>query len=222
MLIDPFILLLDSVLAETQYSDLITNDIWKNDNGANPLRALFYSIPAILSLIGKRCIDQENSAVVNLCVNCCACTAILYLVSVFSSGIYIGRLPVYTTLQGYAVMPWLINHMFTKQSAKIIAGGLVLGFVAFFYYKCILHGMHFDEETRMIRVLHVVTYMGRGGLESMIMNYYRRMDRKKIQFDFLVHRRERAEFDDEIENLGGKIYRLPPIDSVEQELFECS
>lgn len=61
----------------------------------------------------------------------------------------------------------------------------------------------------MIRVLHVVTYMGRGGLESMIMNYYRRMDRKKIQFDFLVHRRERAEFDDEIENLGGKIYRLP-------------
>lgn len=69
--------------------------------------------------------------------------------------------------------------------------------------------MHFDEETRMIRVLHVVTYMGRGGLESMIMNYYRRMDRKKIQFDFLVHRRERAEFDDEIENLGGKIYRLP-------------
>ena len=32
-------------------------------------------------------------------------------------------------------MPWLINHMFTKQSAKIIAGGLVLGFVAFFYYQ---------------------------------------------------------------------------------------
>lgn len=24
-----------------------------------------------------------------------------------------------------------------------------------------------------IRVLHVVTYMGRGGLETMIMNYYR-------------------------------------------------
>ena len=117
---------------DVSYQDV---HLWKNDNGANPLRALFYSIPAILSLIGKRCIDQENSAVVNLCVNCCACTAILYLVSVFSSGIYIGRLPVYTTLQGYAVMPWLINHMFTKQSAKIIAGGLVLGFVAFFYYQ---------------------------------------------------------------------------------------
>ena len=34
----------------------------------------------------------------------------------------------------------------------------------------------------MIRVLHVVTYMGIGGLESMLMNYYRHVDRKKIQF----------------------------------------
>lgn len=61
----------------------------------------------------------------------------------------------------------------------------------------------------MIRILQVVTYMGRGGLESMIMNYYRHIDREKVQFDFLVHRQERAAFDDEIESLGGRIYRLP-------------
>lgn len=59
-----------------------------------------------------------------------------------------------------------------------------------------------------IRVLHVVTYMGRGGLETMIMNYYRHIDRKQIQFDFLVHREFRADYDDEIEALGGRIYRL--------------
>ena len=60
-----------------------------------------------------------------------------------------------------------------------------------------------------IRVLQVVTHMDRGGLESMLMNYYRHIDREKIQFDFLVHRQERAAFDDEIEALGGRIYRLP-------------
>lgn len=59
-----------------------------------------------------------------------------------------------------------------------------------------------------IRILHVVTYMGRGGLETMIMNYYRQMDRSRVQFDFLVHRRERASYDNEIESLGGIIYRL--------------
>lgn len=60
-----------------------------------------------------------------------------------------------------------------------------------------------------IRVLHVVTYMGRGGLETMIMNYYRNIDRSKVQFDFLTHRCERWDYDDEIEKLGGKIYNLP-------------
>ena len=60
-----------------------------------------------------------------------------------------------------------------------------------------------------IRILHVVTYMGRGGLETMIMNYYRHIDRSKVQFDFLTHRDFRADYDDEIESLGGKLYRLP-------------
>ena len=60
-----------------------------------------------------------------------------------------------------------------------------------------------------IRILHVVTYMGRGGLETMLMNYYRAIDRTKVQFDFLTHRDFRADYDDEIEALGGRIYRLP-------------
>ena len=60
----------------------------------------------------------------------------------------------------------------------------------------------------MIRVLHVVTYMGRGGIETMLMNYYRKLDKEKIQFDFLVHRDFVADYDDEILSLGGKIYRL--------------
>lgn len=59
-----------------------------------------------------------------------------------------------------------------------------------------------------IRVLHVVTYMGRGGLETMLMNYYRHIDRSKVQFDFLVHRDFEADYDQEIEELGGRIYRV--------------
>lgn len=62
-----------------------------------------------------------------------------------------------------------------------------------------------------IRILHIVTYMGRGGLETMLMNYYRAVDRTKVQFDFLTHRDFRADYDDEIEALGGRIYRLPQL-----------
>ncbi|MGX1193667.1 glycosyltransferase family 1 protein [Metabacillus sp. SLBN-84] len=62
-----------------------------------------------------------------------------------------------------------------------------------------------------MRVLQVVTIMNRGGLETMLMNYYRKMDRSKIQFDFMVHRTERGHYDDEIEELGGQIFRMPAI-----------
>ena len=61
----------------------------------------------------------------------------------------------------------------------------------------------------MIRVLHVVTHMNRGGLETMIMNYYRNVDRNEVQFDFLTHRPYDGDYGDEIKELGGKIYHLP-------------
>ena len=62
-----------------------------------------------------------------------------------------------------------------------------------------------------IRVLQVVTIMNRGGLETMLMNYYRKIDRSKIQFDFMTNRSDRGHYDNEIEALGGRIYRMSPI-----------
>lgn len=62
-----------------------------------------------------------------------------------------------------------------------------------------------------IRILQVVTIMDLGGLENFLMTIYRNIDRSQIQFDFLVHRQERGVFDDEIERMGGKIFRLNPI-----------
>lgn len=135
MSIDQFTSVLDTMLAETQYSDLVTNEIWTNDDGTNILRVLFYSIPALLSLVGKHYVDEENSPVINMCVNCGICTALIYLLSAFSSGIYIGRIPIYTTLQGYVAVPWLINHMFTKESVRIVKIVLISGFMVFFYFQ---------------------------------------------------------------------------------------
>lgn len=62
-----------------------------------------------------------------------------------------------------------------------------------------------------IRILNLFTVMNRGGAETLVMNLYRQIDRSKIQFDFLVHRQERGLYDDEIEKLGGRIYRMCPI-----------
>ena len=72
-----------------------------------------------------------------------------------------------------------------------------------------------------IRVLHIVTYMGRGGLETMIMNYYRHIDRNKVQFDFLVHRDFEADYDEEILKLGGEIHHLPKLNPFSPSYYKA-
>lgn len=60
-----------------------------------------------------------------------------------------------------------------------------------------------------IRILHVLAGMNRGGAEAFVMNIYRNIDRTKVQFDFILFRQEECEFNNEIRNLGGKIYWVP-------------
>ena len=58
-----------------------------------------------------------------------------------------------------------------------------------------------------IRILHVLpglTYCG--GIEAYLLNYYRHIDRSKIQFDFITHSRVEHEIKSEIESLGGRVF----------------
>ena len=58
------------------------------------------------------------------------------------------------------------------------------------------------------RILVLVTSLDRGGIESMIMNYYRKIDRKRWQFDFLVNRSAPQAYEKEIGELGGRVFRM--------------
>ena len=60
-----------------------------------------------------------------------------------------------------------------------------------------------------IRVLHILHTMNRGGTENAIMNYYRHIDRERIQFDFLLTDPNKCAFEDEIISLGGIVHRVP-------------
>lgn len=62
----------------------------------------------------------------------------------------------------------------------------------------------------MVRVLQIIGIVCGGGVEAVIMNYYRHIDRSKIQFDFVVDGYEKTALDDEIKYLGGKVYHIEP------------
>ena len=138
---DRFTDILDNMLAETQYQNVVSDWEQFQDDGTNILRVLVYSVPTILSLIGIKYIREADDPVINICVNMSIASAGLYVVSMFTSGIFIGRLPIYFSLYNYILLPWEIRNIFTKRSAALINGAMLLGYTGFYMYSIYTMGM---------------------------------------------------------------------------------
>lgn len=67
-----------------------------------------------------------------------------------------------------------------------------------------------DGNPVPIRVAQVMGKMLGGGVESVVMNYYRHIDRSQVQFDFLVDADSTRVPEEEIKALGGHVFRIPP------------
>lgn len=137
--ISQFTNILDTLLADTQYKNVISD--WKEfqDDGMNPIRALVYAIPMILSIVGYRFIYKEDDILINFCTNASILTVLLCIIATQTSGIFIGRLPIYVSIFATSILlPWEIDHIFTKSSAQIIKIVAVVCYCVFFYYQ-----MHF-------------------------------------------------------------------------------
>lgn len=60
-----------------------------------------------------------------------------------------------------------------------------------------------------VRILCVMSTLNRGGAESMVMSLFRNLDRNIVIFDFVKHSKSEGTFEQEIMQLGGKIYCAP-------------
>ena len=133
---DQFTNVLDNLLADTAYTNMVSDWQEWNDDGTNPIRVLVYSIPTILSLIGLKYIKAADDSVINLVTNASLVSTALYIVSMGTSGLFIGRLPIYVSMYSmYILLPWEIEHMFTKDSSRLIKICTVVLFSAFFWYQ---------------------------------------------------------------------------------------
>lgn len=70
------------------------------------------------------------------------------------------------------------------------------------------------KKEEPIRIAHIVGKWVGGGVEAVIMNYYRHIDRSKIQFDFICDDDSTNIPYDEIEKLGGRVILVPPYQKV--------
>lgn len=135
LFLDQFTAVLDIITTNTQYEGYTQNAEWLRDNGTNPLRVLMHSVPALLALCGRRYVKEADDPVIHVCVNMSIISAGLYLLSMFTSGILMGRLPIYASMFSYISLPWLIQNCFSRSSAKVIYGLAIIGYTVFFWLQ---------------------------------------------------------------------------------------
>lgn len=130
---EPFFSGVDSALGNTAYAGATSQ--FAEDDGVNPLRVIFYAIPTIVSFIFSEKIGKysENNPMINICVNMSLATAALYLVGVFTSGILIGRLPIYTEVYDLILIPYLIHICVDRKSRFVVSVVVVIVLLLYFY-----------------------------------------------------------------------------------------
>lgn len=72
----------------------------------------------------------------------------------------------------------------------------------------------------MIRVAIVAGKVDSGGKKNLIMEYYRHIDRTKVQFDFICDSDSQAIPKEEIETLGGRVYVITPYQQIIRNMMD--
>lgn len=72
----------------------------------------------------------------------------------------------------------------------------------------------------MERIAVIMGKMHSGGKKNLVMEYYRNIDRSKMQFDFICDTDSNAIPKEEIEQLGGRIYEVAPYQNIVRNLID--
>ena len=126
----------DNVLEGTAYENV--TDQFEKDDGVSPFRALFYCVFPILAFVRKSSLEEyyESDPMLPIAINMSLVTAALYIVGVFTSGILIGRLPVYCSVFNMLLIPYILKYGFNERDRSLVRAGLVLMMMVMFWMEC--------------------------------------------------------------------------------------
>lgn len=141
---DQFTDLFNDVMENTTYSESI-KELSKTDNGANIFRILVSSVPTIMAFIYRKRIKEISTPIIDLCINMSIMGTGIYIISkILSSGIMIGRLPIYFTMYNLILLPWLIKNIFDKNERRLIYYAMIVCYFAYFYYQIFVNWEGFE------------------------------------------------------------------------------
>lgn len=134
--IDQFTDIITNIMENTQYSGEV--DQFLSTEGTSIQRVLVYSIPAFIALLFRKRIEIADNQLINMASNLSIATLGLMFLSAVSSGLFLGRLSIFTSLYNYILLPWEIENIFTKNSARVIYAVMIVCYLIFYYYQVVI------------------------------------------------------------------------------------
>ncbi len=123
----------ESATENTTYNDDIAN--MQADDGANPMRTVVALVPVAMAFMKRREMARDDiPPIIHLCINMAIISACLYGASMVTSGIYVGRLPIYCEMYNFILIPWLICHYY-RANQKILTQAVYGCYLLYFIYQ---------------------------------------------------------------------------------------
>lgn len=105
------------------------------DSGTSWMRVAFTGLPLIMSIFVRNELKKDDvPPIIHLCVNASVVTTVLYVASSFTSGMFVGRLPIFTEVYSLILLPWLLKHPYRKYGSWLTIGVMAI-YAAYFYYQ---------------------------------------------------------------------------------------
>lgn len=118
-------------------SDWMSEETLQAAKGSNPLRIVIAAIPTVIAFVGRKKIAADNNQLISICVNMSAITVIIYIIASLTSGIMTGRLPGFTAIYNFILIPYLAKNAFNEATSKKIKVFFVMFYLAYFIFGLI-------------------------------------------------------------------------------------
>ena len=141
---EPFFNTAADAVGGTAYSGATSQ--FTEDDGVNPLRVLFYAIPPFLAFWKKDRLSPyfEKYKILPISINMSLVALSLYFVGMFTSGILIGRMPVYADVYNLILIPFILYLGFEKEDRTWAS--VLYALIALVYFYTQWNGTNYDSE----------------------------------------------------------------------------
>lgn len=141
VLLDPLMSSAEEVFAGTRIGNQL--DVIAEGGGMNVLRLVVALVPVFLAYLNRGKIEKMNDRFMNICINMATVSAGIYFIASLTSGVMVGRFPLYFQLYSWILLPNIFERCYGT-SKSLMYTFCTLGYLLWFYL--IVRGFYYNSD----------------------------------------------------------------------------